>query len=409
MTRNSSNTNRELFDLLQSRGYSPKVYGVDGKEVPVPEQGEVFQFHFHKDAKDYGTVTASVDGLRNLIVYYGDDVAHSDKSKSGDETWYQLLRRLKGFAISHQLGFELSNMDKMTHDMAKRKHREQMVESYYSAGDKKSCSDSVPSVKIVIHHSRTLAETEQRHRAIDKMFVENTSGERFLLPTKSTKVAKAFARHVAEGGNIYDSGGEHITRLAEELRTLNKFCKTVNESSLSDDATDVVTHARDYRQLLSDSIAKLASRRGYGEYFKSQVEFTDPTMSVKMVAKLFETDDDRVTNAFPILRRFGKKTTALEQWANKVVKESLYPSSPMDVDKLVALMDNPLVVGADAMNALSMLTDIIEDDELTQSLKNLAKRSPTSDARATITSWIQQQSDPQLKRVATSLTKTEVK
>ena len=53
-----------------------------GKEIPTPEEAEVFQFNFIKDGEDYGKVTISVDGLHKLCVYYSDDVANSEKEES---------------------------------------------------------------------------------------------------------------------------------------------------------------------------------------------------------------------------------------------------------------------------------------------------------------------------------------
>jgi hypothetical protein len=34
-------------------------------------------FHFHRGGKDYGTVTATIDGLKKLTLYYDDSIADS--------------------------------------------------------------------------------------------------------------------------------------------------------------------------------------------------------------------------------------------------------------------------------------------------------------------------------------------
>ena len=79
MAKNQESINRSLFELLRSRGYAPTLLDTSGKEIPVPEEAEVFQFKFTKDGEEYGTVTASIDGLHKLVIYFGDDVANSEK------------------------------------------------------------------------------------------------------------------------------------------------------------------------------------------------------------------------------------------------------------------------------------------------------------------------------------------
>ena len=103
MAKNQETINRSLFELLRSRGYAPTLLDTSGKEIPVPEEAEVFQFKFVKDGEEYGTVTLSIDGLHKLVIYFNDDVADSEKEEGSDESWYKLLNHLKRFAQQHQL------------------------------------------------------------------------------------------------------------------------------------------------------------------------------------------------------------------------------------------------------------------------------------------------------------------
>ena len=94
------------------------------RRIPVPEEAEVFQFKFTKDGEEYGTVTASIDGLHKLCIYFSDEVADSEKEETHgeDESWYKVLNQLKRFAQKYQLSFELKNVDHLKHDMAKREY-----------------------------------------------------------------------------------------------------------------------------------------------------------------------------------------------------------------------------------------------------------------------------------------------
>ena len=98
MPKNSESLNRSLFELLHTRGYDPTMLDTSGKEIPTPEEAEVFQFDFIKDGENYGKVTISIDGAHKLIIYFNDNVADSEKEDSGegDVSWYKLLNQLNG-------------------------------------------------------------------------------------------------------------------------------------------------------------------------------------------------------------------------------------------------------------------------------------------------------------------------
>ena len=136
MPKNAESLNNSLFELLRSRGYNPTLLGTDGKEIPVPDEAEVFQFHFVKDDKDYGPVTISIDGLHKLVVYFGDSVAKSpsEESHNEDTSWYSLLNHLKRFSQQHQLSFEVKNTDHLKYDMAKRNHMKKVDEGRFVKG-----------------------------------------------------------------------------------------------------------------------------------------------------------------------------------------------------------------------------------------------------------------------------------
>ena len=179
MPKSNESINRELFDLLSTRGYRPTMLDTSGKEIPVPEEAEVFQFNFVKDEVDYGIVTISIDGLHKLVIYFNDKIADSEKetSDNDDVSWYRLLNHLKRFAKNRQLSFQVKNTDHLKHDMAKRDHMKKLDEGYYPLGKNKSYSDAVPQVKIVIDHTRNRVEVEQRYRNVAPIFVANADGE----------------------------------------------------------------------------------------------------------------------------------------------------------------------------------------------------------------------------------------
>jgi len=336
MAKNQESINRSLFELLRSRGYAPTLLDTSGKEIPVPEEAEVFQFKFSKDGKEYGTVTASIDGLHKLIIYFGDDVANSEKEDNGgDDSWYKLLNHLKRFSQQHQLSFEVKNRDHLKYDMAKREHmkkQEKISEGYYPMGKKASYNDNIPTVKIVIEHSRQIEEGEQRYRNVNRIFLENTQGERILAPTTKPGVAQIYARHLAEGGMPHDDRWNHIISLCEEYNKMGAFVRATRNNQFNESAQQLVNEGINHYQSLKESLSKMRGSRGYNSYFES---YTPPLMEDESeennLNELFvqETLDPRIESVMPILNKLHKKVaemkevSELSEWADNLIESDL--------------------------------------------------------------------------------------
>jgi hypothetical protein len=334
MPKNADSLNRSLFELLHSKGLDPTMLSTAGKEIPTPEEAEVFQFNFVKDGEDYGTVTMSIDGLHKLVIYFSDDIANSEKeeSEAGDVSWYRLLNQLKKFAQKYQLSFELRNVSNLKHDMAKReymKKKESIAEGYYPMGRKASYSDAVPSVKIVLQHTRQIEEGEQRYRNIAKIFLENEHGERFLAPTTKPGIARVYARHIAEGGQPHDEKWNHIGSLCEEYQKMAGFVRATRSGQFNESTQKLIAEGINHYQALRESLGRLAGHRGYNAYFES---WTPPLMEddtdTSNINELFvqETVDPRIESVMPILSKLHKKISEmsevneLSEWADKLIE-----------------------------------------------------------------------------------------
>ena len=336
MAKNQESINRSLFELLRSRGYAPTLLDTSGKEIPVPEEAEVFQFKFTKDGEEYGTVTASIDGLHKLVIYFGDDVANSEKEDNGgDDSWYKLLNHLKRFAQKHQLSFEVKNRDHLKYDMAKREHmkkQERISEGYHPMGKKASYNDNIPTVKIVIEHSRQIEEGEQRYRNVNRIFLENTQGERILAPTTKPGIAQIYARHLAEGGLPHDDRWNHIISLCEEYNKMGAFVRATRNNQFNESAQQLVNEGINHYQSLRESLSKMRGARGYNSYFES---YTPPLMEDETeennLNELFvqETLDPRIESVMPILNKLHKKVAEmkevneLSEWADNLIESDL--------------------------------------------------------------------------------------
>jgi hypothetical protein len=245
------------------------------------------------------------------------------------------LNHLKRFAQQHQLSFEVKNRDHLKYDMAKREHmkkQERISEGYYPMGKKASYNDNIPTVKIVIEHSRQIEEGEQRYRNVNRIFLENTQGERILAPTTKPGIAQIYARHLAEGGLPHDDRWNHIGSLCEEYNKMGAFVRATRNNQFNESAQQLVNEGINHYQSLRESLSKMRGSRGYNSYFES---YTPPLMEddteENNLNELFvqETLDPRIESVMPILNKLHKKVAEmkevneLSEWADSLTESDL--------------------------------------------------------------------------------------
>ena len=352
MPTNTESLNRELFRLLSK--YKPKPLDAEGKATPVPDEADIFKFEFTKDGEDYGTVYVTLDDERVMTVYFGDDVTESPGDKTPgldyDDTWSGLLHQLSAWRMTKGLrGFKTQNKDRVGDDMARRNHmrnKDKIAEGYYPMGKSRSYSDAVPSVKIVIEHSRVIEEGEQRYRNINRIFLENQDGERYLLDTKKPGIARVYARHIAEGGKVNDDRWSHIGSLCEEYQKMAGFVRATRNGQFNESAQQLVNEGLAHYESLRESLSRLTGKRGYNAYFENWTpSLMEDGVEENNLNELFvqETLDPRIESVMPILSRIHKKVSEsvvdkemnkLAEWADSLVEgegESIQSNNPIGI------------------------------------------------------------------------------
>jgi hypothetical protein len=350
MPTNTETLNRQLYQLLSK--YKPKPLDATGKATPVPDEADIFKFEFTKDGDDYGTVFVTLDEDRVLTVYFGDDVSNSPGDKTPgldyDDSWSGLLHQLSSFRMTRGLkGFNTKNKDHVNDDMARRNHmrnKDKIAEGYYPMGKKASYSDAVPTVKIVIEHSRVIEEGEQRYRNINRIFLENQEGERYLLDTKKPGIARVYARHIAEGGKVNDDRWNHVHSLCEEYSKMAGFVRATRNGQFNESAQSLVNEGIAHYVSLRESLSRMTGKRGYNAYFESWTPaLMEDEGDETNLNELFvqETLDPRIESVMPILNRIHKKVAEsavdkemnkLAEWADSLVEEeSLTSNNPVGI------------------------------------------------------------------------------
>jgi hypothetical protein len=300
----------------------------------------------------------------------------------------------------HQMAAHEHNQD-VKQDMAEG--NPQVNEGYYPMGKQGSYSDAVPTTKIVIQHSRRIEEGEQRYRNIAKIFVENSDGERFAVPTNKPGLARVYARHIAEGGTPYDERGRHITSLVEEYSKMSGFMRATRGKQFNESAQQLVTEAVNYYQSLRESLSKMTGHRGYSAYFESWTPalMEDGEEQETNLNELFvqETLDPRIESVMPILgklqRKLGniKQVDELAEWADNIIegdgREALNPQGIPEAAGAETLAHN---IRTDRSNLkafnLEETTDVTDDNPKSQGgtraelLRKYANTKRSKDAEA---------------------------
>jgi hypothetical protein len=329
--------NKRLYDLLKTHGYNPVAKNSKNEKLPVPQEADIFEFDFVKDGENYGKVWATINKAKNLEIYYSDDVASSPPGKTPgkeyDDSWHGLIKQLKQWAGRKLLSFELKDMSNLNDDMTQRKWhdmKEVTNEGYHAVNKTTSYNDNIPNVKVVIQHDRQIGEGEQRWRNVHKIFVENTEGERFAVPTRMPGIARVYGRHVAEGGTPYDDRGKHITSLVEEYTKMAGFVRATRRGEFNESVAQLIEEGVNHHKSLRESLQKMRSHRGYNAYFES---WTPPLMEddgdSSSIAEMFAqgTIDPRIESVLPILNRLNsgiineiEEVNELDQWARGITE-----------------------------------------------------------------------------------------
>ena len=391
-----NNAATSLYDLLVTRDLEPETLDSAGKPVSDPSEAELFNFDWKVDGKNYGTVVALLGRDNELEIYYGDNLGRAmDSEHKG--AWYDFLAQMKNFATRNLLTFELNNINRLKYTMqGMAAIKEGLFEGYYGRKNI-SYSDQPQKTRLMIRHSRDLAEGEPRYRAIESIYVENAAGERFRVPTRSLTHGRMLARHVTEGGTPYDTFGEHINSMVAEMATLAKFVRAARGNASESTAGMIESAVRHYQDLKAKA-KRMIGRRGYIEA-RDSFDPAETTASESVVADIREMFvqqqiDPRIESALPILARIRENTMPELQefadWARMTEATWARPDTPAEIDRLRQLMAEPLPVGPDATNATEQLHDIFGDDQLFDSLADLAATDADADARPMILARLDQ-------------------
>jgi len=447
----TDNIATDLFYKIRSRFTGLKLGAETGQITINPEEARFFDFDYMEGQTPVGHVSISLAEPNSMKVYFSHGITEA-MDDSQKDNWYGFLKELRFFAKRRLLSFDTrdiskDNLDKRDFEFLSQNSQpkqdtastinnpvgESIMSESSLYGSKTMSYQKLMDTRLIIKHSQALADDMApgaRSRNISGLFVENADGERFKYPFIHLAGARAMQRHVANGGKPYDSVGESIIKMSEEIAQLRSFGNYVVRNDLMNSETNnIVERSSEALNRLREQIKALSKQSHYEAYkesFAAQSPLEVPQEVVEDFTEKFTVRNfkEDIASVFPVLYRLMKEneigyndivdmtseqedTTEdleiienqdefdrFESWVMGLGEESAIQSQDPDeqqavIQKLQQLVGQAFPAGVDGSNAIESLKGIIDDPQLQQQIKAQSKEDENVDVRGLIQGWLE--------------------
>ena len=313
----------DLYGKIQTRFSDIKIGDqhaeVLSKKEDIPK-ARFFEFEYVDGGKKLGNITITLDDDDGVVVQTSGDLANKKH-----EGAFRFIRGLRSFAKDRLLNFDIQNMGKNNLDkrdyefQSKRKEQEPMepiMESKLYGTTRMSYQD-LGEARLVVKHSQPI-NTELaagRTMHIESIYIENAQGERFRYPYKHLNGARALAEHIKAGGNPYDSIGQHISGLSEELAQLRKFKNYVGRNTTLSEAMDDINGRVNER---IEAVKKEVQSLQRPTYYQAFAESFEANESQDIPEEILNDWIDRLT-----IRTFNEELKTAFPYIYRLVGENI--------------------------------------------------------------------------------------
>ena len=258
----------ELFSKLRGRFKNITIGNAEGVTTNMPSESRFYEFTYGGKG---GKVSVSLDE-ESVVVMYSENLFDSEDA-SMKTKWYDFLKEMRVFAKKRMLNFEVrdiekSNLEKRDYKFLSNKNGDNTMTESTMYGTSKTSYQNIADARICVKHSESINQelAGGRSQKIGSIYIESANGERFKYPFKHLNGARAMARHVAEGGNMYDDFGKHIVGLSEEMNKLRKFKTYMSRSSvMAEGLADYMDVVNERIEAVKSTVAKLQNKSHYTE------------------------------------------------------------------------------------------------------------------------------------------------
>ena len=356
----TENSSSDLFEYIRAQFEMDETMDEAGQPTDDPSAMKLFSFDYTTPhGVNLGNVVISLlddgESSQSLKVYYSKDISDLGEDDALKH-FHKFLHQLRLFAKSRMLGFDIRDIAKsrlQRNDITSLTRDSRMTESRFSTinGTSKISVQTLESVRIRIHHSEKIDETQRgaRTRKIDRIYMENALGERFLMPFTSLKGARAMAEHMRQGGAPHDNIGSGITNLVVEARELGKFVRrTRNRVYESDRAMTMVETAKNRYFEVKKQLERMAGPKGYALYRNDLTERVE-ILETEDLSQEFQTRnyDNQLDTSLPYVWRAYQMSRTIKEfqdfksWVNETMQEAtVQVADPKDLPAAMAAAKN---------------------------------------------------------------------
>jgi hypothetical protein len=269
-------------------------------------------------------------------------------------------------------------------DIVVKRHK--TMESKFGplSGSVKTSTQTLENAKLIIKHTDTIDENIRgaRTRKIHKIYVENSNGEKFLLPYKNMRGARAMARHVNFGGNPYDKAGQSISNSVSEAIALSKFVRKTRNKTFDQLATEMVEAAQIRLMEVKKQLSRLSSERGYTKYKEELVEQQEIEFNEDVKSHFIQNKyDEALDECLPFVWGAYKKMSEMREIKEfkNWVEEAIDPRLDQAVKQATNSKTPPVSVVTDKDGTQELQANPADpktNDALKQISKNMGGKLP---------------------------------
>lgn len=225
----------EIFQILRAYGRDMVLYDENGNRVYEPTEARRMYV-----TGDNILVSILEDGDNSSMRLYLSPSMNLTQVKGFIETLRTMASKANLLFHVKKFDKEITPQEFATKASVNEQEKLNMniLEGMY--GTSKSSYLKLENARMIVRHNERVKENMigARGRAIDKIFVENASGERFMFPVNMLSGARAMTQHVNQGGTFADEVGQQIIRMARDFRDLARVAQhtQVNKSALPEQA-----------------------------------------------------------------------------------------------------------------------------------------------------------------------------
>lgn len=219
----------EIFTTLRSFNYDVALFSDEGAKVFEPSDARRFF-----TPKNVITVSLFEDGENSFMYIYLSRKVKIDQVQG-------LLNTLRKCATKFGLNYSVRKYRREIGPKDFANGNTSVLESRKLTGSTKSSYLKLEGARMIVRHDGAVDDSKMgaRGRNVRKVFVENTEGERFMMPTQNMMAGRAMTRHISKGGKFHDETGDKLTNLAaqqQHMKTCESYCrknkKKIDESAM---------------------------------------------------------------------------------------------------------------------------------------------------------------------------------